>query len=208
MASKLILTDVPFTLKDVQLGNLIPNIRTPHQDALASKTAIEGKDYTVRTQKDFPKLLNSEHTLSFSTYLPNLLSIEHGSRSNIHLELSSKGGTVYEMCQPKQWFKDLCNRKEVQGWLQEGIADGQNTFMNTGFCTLRDAKLGQRGEASSQAISQVDVPVGEAMGGVAPGGVADVGFKGSYTSREEHEDTAEMKKERIYALCYRRVRHL
>lgn len=86
MASKLILTDVPFTLKDIQLGSLIPNIRTPHQDALASKTAIEGKDYTVRTQKNFKTLLNSEHTLSFSTYLTKLLSIEHGSRGNIHLE--------------------------------------------------------------------------------------------------------------------------
>ena len=86
------------------------------------------------------------------------------------------------------------------------LKDIQLGNLITGFCTLRDAKLGQRGEATSQAIFQADIPVGQAMGGVAPGGVADVGFKGSYTSKEEHEDTAEMEGERIYAFCYRRVR--
>jgi hypothetical protein len=207
MASKLILTDVPFTLEDIQLGSLIPNIRTPHQDALAARTAISGKDYTIRTHKNFKTLLNSEHALSFSAYLTKLLSIEHSPGSKVHLELSSKEGIIYEMSQPKKWFKDLCKLKEVQDWLQEGIDDGQDTFMITGFRTLRDAKLEQRGEASSQTKFQADVPVGEVMGGVAPGDVAHVGFKGSHTSKEEHEDTAEMEGERIYALCYRKVRH-
>jgi hypothetical protein len=207
MGTKLILTDVLFTLEDVRLGSLIPNIRNPHQDALAPITAIQGKDYTVRTQKNFKTLLSSEHKSSFTTYFTKLLSIEHDSASKEHLELSSKEGMIYEMNQPKKWFKDLCKLKEVQDWLQEGIDDGQDTFMIIGYRTLKDAKLEQRGEAASQTKFQADVPIGEAISAAASGGVANVGLKGNHASREEHEDTAEMEGERIYALCYRRVKH-
>src|SRR6266536_4224665 len=207
MATKLILTDVPFTLEDVRLGSLIPNIRNPHQDALAPTTAIEGKDYTVRTQKNFKTLLSSEHELSFSAYFTKLLSVDHASTSKAHLELSSKEGIIYEMNQPKKWFRELCKLKEVQDWLQEGIDDGQDTFMIIGFRTLKDAKLEQRGEATLQTKFQADIPIGEAISSAASGGVANVGLKGNHASREEHEDTAEMEGERIYALCYRRVKH-
>ncbi len=145
MAGKLILTDVPFTLENIPLGSLIPNIRYPHQDALAAKTAVVGMDYTARKQKNFNTLLNSEHALSFSTYLTKMLSIEHDSERNAHVELSSLEGVVYEMSQPKKWFKDLCTMTEVQEWLQEGIDAGQDSFMIMGFCTLKDAKLEKRG---------------------------------------------------------------
>ena len=206
MAGKLILTDVPFTLENIQLGSLIPNIRYPHQDALAVKTAIVGMDYTARKQKNFNTLLNSEHALSFSTYLTKLLSIERDSKRNAHLELSSLEGVVYEMSQPKKWFQDLCTKTEVQQWLQEGIDDGQDTFMITGFCTLKDAKLEKKGGSSTQTKIQANIPVAEAIGAVVASEVANVGVKGSHTSKQEQLDSAEMEGERIYAICYRKVK--
>lgn len=206
MASKLILTDVPFTLETIQLGSLIPNARYPHQDALAAKPATVDKDYTARKQKNFKTLLNSEHALSFSAYLTKLLSIEHDSGRKAHLELSSLEGVVYEMSQPKKWFKDLCTMAEVREWLQEGIDDGQDAFMITGFRTLKDAKLDQHGYSSAQTKAQANIPVGDAIGAIAAGEVANVGTKGSHISKQEQLDSAEMEGERIYAICYRKVK--
>ena len=123
------------------------------------------------------------------------------------LELSSKEGVIYEMNQPKKWFRELCKLKEVQDWLQEGIDDGQDTFMIIGFRTLKDSKLEQRGGATSQTAFNVEAPIGEAISGTSLGGAANVGMKGKHASKEEQEDSAEMEGERIYALCYRRVKH-
>jgi hypothetical protein len=207
MGTELVLNDVPLNLDDVHLGSLVPNINYPHQDALIARAAT-ASDYTARKRKLVTTRLDSKKSHSLTAYLTKLLSVEHGGAGEKHLDLSALEGVVYELRQPKKWFQELCAMPEVRMWLEAGINEGLESYFITGIRTLKDARVERRGQASARTKVEGKAPIGEAMGVPRPvGDKAEAGISASHTTESEKVDVGEMEGERIYAVCFRRVKY-
>lgn len=204
MPSRLIMSNVPYTLQDIQLASLVPNILNPHQDALHPPALVAGSDFSWRNQQDVHIwLANTEESL-LATQLTRLISLSYSQGMNKTLRLSSCEGRIYELKQPKSLFRRLCSQDNVKTWLQDGIEDGADSYFIIGFRTFFNAKLSQLSQDESQIFGHAHTPA--PIGGKALSDMADVGLTGERNKESIGHEGFVVPGERVYAICYRKIR--
>jgi hypothetical protein len=208
MSLKLIFSPAPFSLSDVPIASLVSDLRYPNQDALSVLTPEEPNDLSVRPQKDFKTLLESDATFSFHAHVTRLLRLSRGKSSRGTLDLSAKEGKIYELKSPKAIFRKLCGDPKVRTWLQEGIEDKQDTYFVTALRTSLDASI-NKGDRSERGIDvEGGVPVGEVVTtttGAPFGDAADVTAGVDKSERLSGGESFRMEGEFIYAIGYRKL---
>jgi hypothetical protein len=209
MSVGLILTNVPLNFDDVKLGSLVPNPKYPHQDACVGK-AVTPVDYSARKRKTVSTRLDSTHDRTLSGYVTTLFSTCHSASGESHFELSAPEGIVYELRNPKTWFRELCTLPDVRTWLEATIDEGEDTYLVIGLRTLRDARITQHDQTSRSTELEAKAPVGEAVGaavGGSVGGAADAGLALKFAEEKGKNEAGELEDERIYAVGFRRIKH-
>lgn len=204
MPSRLILSNVPYTLEDVQLASLVPDILNPHQDALHPQALVAGSDFSWRNQQDVHVWLANTQESLLASHLTRLISLSYSRDVKKSLRLSSCEGRIYELKQPKSLFRRFCSQDNVKTWLQEGVEGGADSYFITGFRTFFNARLARLSQDNIQTSGHARTPA--LPGGDALVDVADVGLTGERNQESSEHEGFMVPGERIYAICYRKIR--
>lgn len=200
---------IPYSLynkDDVLLASLIPDKNYPHQDRIAHVDVQCSIDYSITTDYNIIRHLETGSTVSFKTALTRLFSADGNFNDSTIYDITADKALIYELRQPTEMFARLCEQDTVRTWLQKRHRWGKPSYFIVGYVTLIDSKLKCRHEQSSRASAGMVVPIVTAVGAqpltLALDAEVSVGA-GSGIARGEHLTP---HGERIYAICYRRVR--
>ncbi|KAI9861601.1 MAG: hypothetical protein M1813_005211 [Trichoglossum hirsutum] len=187
-------------IDDVPLGSLVPDKRYPHQDALSVAQLVED-DYSVRVDRNFRERMHTGSKSFFRTVIMRLVSASANIETHNYSQLSSVEGRTYELRRPKDVFRQLCTREDVQRWLEDGYIGRLEAYFIIGYRTFLDGKL-VRQDHSSSSSARIQIPTGAGQTPVAGLG-AEMVAELSHSAGGGGE--YEMVGERIYAVCYRKV---
>jgi len=205
-----LLTNVPYNLEDIPLGGLLSDLRYPNQDVLNIANvggAGAPADVAVRTESNIQHGLQTSERSWFDAQISRLIATSYQRSSNDDVRISSHDGRIYELKQPKALFKRLCQNSEVKEWLQDDIKNRSKSYMIVGYRTFRDASTAAHQGSSKEIAIKAQVPLTDlaaTVPGVAVG--LDLGGGGGQASTAEGNAQATFPGERIYAICYRRVK--
>lgn len=208
MARHLKFSTAPYTLSDIPLGSLVPNVRYPNQDALSVLTAKLDTDYTARDQQHFKGLLDRTSDFTLRAQITRLLSIPRSKSDSGSIEVQAERGILYELTQPKIFFRLACAEPKVRTWLQEGLQEKLESYFVVGLRTFHDATVGHKAKLESQTKVDGSAPIGEvveANTGVGVGDAADISMGKDKDKAQKSEETFATPGEYIYAICYRRI---
>jgi hypothetical protein len=125
------------------------------------------------------------------------------------VQISAFEGHIYELRSRKAIFKALIARDDVREWLQEGILTDDKSYMVVGYRTFSDASTTRQAQASREVAGQVDLPLADAAVGIPGAGQVlglDVSAGAGRAVSSDSNQQAKFPGERIYAVCYRRVK--
>lgn len=208
MKSQLLFCSVPYKLTDIRLGTLVADPTNPLPDSLTALEAKEDVDYSKRGHGDFTGALDAEETLTWMAQITRLLKISKSKSESQTLNVEAREGSLYELKDPKIFFRLCCAEPKTRQWLREGLQQGDDAFFVVALRTFVDASIGGAAREEKSLQVEGDAPVGDAVKantGVSPGDAADL--KGSVSRTSVHGDQAKfsLEGERVLGLCYRRV---
>jgi hypothetical protein len=205
-SSTFIFTRTPYAKEDIPLAGLVPDKRYPHQDVLSVIQVKEGQDCSVRVDKAFSQRILVESKSSFKTIITRLFSASVDIETSDTFQVSSAEGRIYELRQPKALFGQLCNREEVQRWLEDNYIGGDEIYFIIGYRTLMNGKLGYQDHRSASVFTR-DHLVVKAADKIDP--IAESELAVEVTAGHGHDSGSkgnfETLGERVYAICYRKV---
>lgn len=210
MPSTWFLTSLPYNLDDISLGSLIPDVRQPHQDALCIKELSPGPlGVSIRVEHNIQCDLQMSDSSWFEAQLSRLINLSRERSQDDAVTISALNGRIFELRNPKALFSKLCERQDVKEWFQEGIEAGEGSYMVVGYRTFHGASTVVRSQSASQTAARLEAPLGDAATGV-PGtgqllGLNAAAGAGRNTGAAVSSD-ATFPGERIYAICYRKVK--
>ncbi|EHK97467.1 hypothetical protein M7I_6774 [Glarea lozoyensis 74030] len=171
-----------FAKEEIQLGNLIPNVKQPDLNNLRSPLPI--RDITVKEVEDLTTFSRSESSND---------------------DLVARQGRMYTLNQPKAVFKELCKNRAVRVWLEEQIEERNQVYFVIGVDTLFEARTSGGEEVASQQAANITVPVAEALG-VPAGGAMDVGLNAEHAHSHGTHLGYQALGENIYAIRLQKVK--
>jgi hypothetical protein len=205
-----LLTNVPYNREDIPLGGLLSDIRYPNQDVLNVANVADGSpDVAVRTESNIQHDLHTSERSWFDAQVSRLVAASYQRSSNDDVRISSHEGRIYELKQPKALFQGLCENPEVKEWLQDDIKSGSKSYMIVGYRTFIDASTEARQGSSKEIAGKAQVPLADLASPVPGVGQAvglDLGVGGGQGATVKGNAQATFPGERIYAICYRRVK--
>ena len=208
MARRLKFSTAPYTLSDVPLGSLVPDIRHPNQDAVSVLKAKLGIDYSPRNQQNFKGLLDTTSNSTLRAQITRLLSLLRSKSKSQSLEIEAESGTIYELKEPRTFFRLACAEPKVRTWLQEGLQEKAESNFVVGLRTFHNASVGHKARQESQTKVEGSVPVGQSIKAntsVDVSDAADVSFGRDKDKAKESDESFTTPGEYIYAICFRRV---
>jgi hypothetical protein len=216
MAGRYALTEVPYTLDDVSLGSLVPSIDRPHQDTIGPARRLRYlTDYKWRGQSNLNLVQREQSQRSISAKLARFLGFglagNIGDAQSNQIQLRSREGRMYELVQPKQLFLKLVARPDTREWLENAWDASEDVHYVVGYLTLFDATEVDAHSAISTIQGGVDrhtepqIIRGPNQGLSVSRGAA-AGISASDTVHSYEQGSSEAPGERIYAICFRKVR--
>src|SRR5271154_5737868 len=205
MSKVFIFTSTPYATNDIPLGSLIPNIRSPAQDALKKAKLKKGVDYLVNADENFSGRITDESKTFFKAAITRVFSSMLDFESQDTFYVTSETARRYELRQPNLVFHQLCQDDDVKKWLEEGYHDKQDSHLVIGFRTLLNARLFRKAQQATDAAIQFHIPTGAPAGDPTPTGEGDVKIAGGHGHKSGREGEFTALGERIYAICYRKI---
>lgn len=208
-----ILTSSPYTLSQITLASFVPNIKQPHQDAKRPYVPKES-DYTVQSDSLFEGSIDTS-SKSFLEILATKFASFSASREKTDvLRILSESGRIYSLNNPDEVFESVLfgsgsdSEKgaggEMQRWLERCRVKRQSPGFVTGFRTFVDASVVREEERKAGVSGGVEVPIGSAVGDFA--GLTDLQVRLGREQGKGVRTSASMPGERVYAICYRRIK--
>jgi hypothetical protein len=199
-------TSTPYPKDVIALGTLIPDKRYPNLDAFPNPD-VKPEDISSGDDKNFDAYLHAGSETSFQGMLGKIFTFGTTASSNETHRFTSDEAQMYFLKRPRDVFKALCAKEEVRKWLEEERENEAKTYFIIGYRTLTNAKLVDESSRSRGVDAKVQIPAGTLIGiDPAMGGAADVGGSGTHERTEERSENYECSGERIYAVCYRKVK--
>ena len=202
-SSVFILTTTPFAKESIPLGSLVPDRSTPSTD-LWTADGIGKHDYSRVKDKNFDGLISSESETWFELLLSNVLSVSLRAEHTAKFHVTADRGYVYLLQEPREIFKRTVAREDTKRWLEDGYRDKLETWFVVGLRTFIDASLQRHTKKSGETSAKTKAPISEGLGDGT--GSADVGGSGGHKGSVGVKADLETVGERIYAICYRRVK--
>lgn len=198
-----ILTTSPFGKDDIPLGSFVPDRSTPSTDAI-QPYEIPDEDIAKTSDKNFDGTIRTQSESWFQLVITRFLSFVLQSEKSTTFHVTADEGFIYMLRQPKEIFKQCLSADGVKEWLEDNYDDQQDIYFVIGYRTFVNAKLYRERNKTSEASGKTEVPVSEAVGD--PTGSVNASLSGGHKSLEEVKGGTETTGERIYAICFRKVR--
>jgi hypothetical protein len=198
-----ILTTSPFAKASIPLGSLVPDRSSPATDLLTTE-GITTFDYSKVLDKNFDALISGGSDTWFEVLFSNFLSFVLRVERTAKFHVTADKGYIYLLNKPKAIFDKLFEKEDTKKWLEEGYLDKQDTWFIVGFRTFVNAKLHRERRKASEGSAKAKAPMSQVSGD--PSGAANVGGSGGHKGWEEVQGDTETAGERVYAICYRKVK--
>ncbi|KAE8422362.1 hypothetical protein BDV36DRAFT_231444 [Aspergillus pseudocaelatus] len=203
-SSQLILGHGFFAPEDVQLASLIPNIEDIELDSLESVLPLQEKDYTVKKRDNLAATIQATDKTKFAAFLSRIFNLSSYRSSQTNLDVIAQTGNTYVLRKPTRWFNELCEKEEVQKWLQEQIEYGNQVYFVIGLYTIFDAAVSDNLERKLNLNGDISASVGDVAGlPVAP--AVNVGLSSSHESTRGATHRCTLPGEQIYAVRLKKV---
>lgn len=211
MSTRYALTSIPYTLKDVHLGSLIPSINRPNQDTFGPGRRLrEGVDYKWRDEKNPEFKLEEEGKGFVKADMTKFLRFWGEKTNSQNTTLTATEGRIYELVKPKTLFNSLIAPKLGKDWLNQAHDEGEDVHFVVGYRTYVDASKKDEVTQDTKAGGAAEAPVGEAAGdptvATPPGSTLNPKVEGEVSKHTHKEGSSDLPGERIFAICLRRVR--
>lgn len=210
MVTKYILSGIPYNLDDIPLGSLVPKKSQPNQDAYIPATELrQPDDFDWRNQENSDFSLDKRDEASINAWLTQFLELRGSSTTENRDRLWSKEDRIYDLKQPRQLFISLCKDQAARQWLEARYNSRESVYMVVGYRTFRDARSIQEDETARTVSGKGNVPVGQMAGHGVPadGGALDVKLGARAAQWRRTAQSFCIKGERIFAICFRKVRY-
>ncbi|EPE24161.1 hypothetical protein GLAREA_08011 [Glarea lozoyensis ATCC 20868] len=192
-----------FAKEEIQLGNLIPNVKQPDLNNLRSPLPI--RDITVKEVEDLVRSSHANSSIGLGAFLTTLVQTTFSRSESSNDDLVARQGRMYTLNQPKAVFKELCKNRAVRVWLEEQIEERNQVYFVIGVDTLFEARTSGGEEVASQQAANITVPVAEALG-VPAGGAMDVGLNAEHAHSHGTHLGYQALGENIYAIRLQKVK--
>lgn len=193
-----------FPRETIQLGVLIPDLRSPDQDG-TTPPVLEASDSYMSEEKD-PKLFyetGSENGL-FSRFT-KFLSLSQKHKDHRAVDASSATQKEYRLKYPTKTFDQLLQKQDVKNWLEHTYTTRRKAFLIVGILTLEDTKYTYVNQQSSAGSAQAQVPITQAATGIPVGDELDVSAGGHHQHIVKDSETSYIPGEYVFGICYRQV---
>lgn len=198
-----IFTTSPFSKDDIPLASLVPDRSTPSTDALIPYKVTDS-EYSKNPDKNFDGKIYAATKNWFQLLISRFLSFVLKSEKSAMFHVSAAEGSIYMLRQPRDIFKKIASEDKVKEFLEEQYVDKQDTWFVIGYRTFVNAKLYREHRKAHEASANAKAPISEVVGD--PSGTADAEGEAGHEDLEEVAGDTETTGERIYAICYRKVR--
>jgi hypothetical protein len=198
-----ILTTSPFGKDDIPIGTFVPDRSTPSTDAIRPYE-IPDEDISKTSDKNFDGTIRTQAENWFQLLIARFLSFVLHSEKSTTFHVTADEGFIYMLRQPKEIFKLSLAADGVKEWLEDNHDDQQDIYFVIGYRTFVNAKLYRERNKTTEASGKTEVPVSEGAGD--PIGSVNIGLRGGHKSLEQVKGGTETTGERIYAICFRRVK--
>ncbi|KIW88542.1 uncharacterized protein Z519_10588 [Cladophialophora bantiana CBS 173.52] len=162
MSATYIFTTSPWSKEAISLGSIVPDRRCPNEDII--KGAVTEEDVSVTVNNNFKGVIdNGSQTILRGTIAAlwlTICSIFWKVESTGSFEISAKEARLYSLSQPTAIFQKLCELDHVRKFFQDCHRQEITPAFVTGYRTLTDAKLLQKGQSVSTASGSGDVKTG------------------------------------------------
>jgi hypothetical protein len=201
--STFILTTSPFAKEDIPLASLVPERSSPSTD-LQTPYTVDEPEYSKNPDKNFDGLIKGGSETWFKLLLTRFLSFVLKCEKSSTFHVTADEGYIYMLRQPKELFKRIVDNDNIKKWLEEGYQDKQDTWFVIGYRTFVNAKLFREQRKAAEGSGKATAPAGEAVGDAS--GSIDVEAEGGHKVWDEVKGNTKTTGERIYAICYRKVK--
>ncbi|KAF2238010.1 hypothetical protein EV356DRAFT_508587 [Viridothelium virens] len=210
MASQLMLLNEFLPANALNLGGLVESVKNPVMDAYMPKIPLLEDSILSMPAKSFQALLSSNNSTSFRLALTKLLKTSHNIQDGSDVSLQSMKVNRYQLKQPKQIFKKLCQEdEEARNWLNDGIQAGNKSYLVVELQIAENPTLSAKKTKSHQTDADVTVPVSTiATGGadiLGVGAALDVGVGAGYLRSTENQKSMSLEGGGIFAIGYKKV---
>lgn len=196
---------MPFRVEHVKIGSLVSNKDKPHQDACQVKTAVLDVDVIKEQGKDVSSALDSVSGGHLSVWLTKFLSLHTNSSKATRQKLNSSELGVYQLKNPKQWFKEICKEKAAKEYIEETAMDNEDVYLIVGYAVLRDIASSQDSESDTSLNVRAEVPIDEIA--QVPGvDLANVGAAGGFVSASGGQREMFYPGDRIFKVGFRKIK--
>ncbi|KAE8354411.1 hypothetical protein BDV28DRAFT_147142 [Aspergillus coremiiformis] len=126
--------------EEIKLGNLIANIKEPELDAQECPWPLhKNKDYTVKRIHDMCAVAHTKER-RLTALVSRLSKTPEPPASGSNDEGPSRGGKIYTLRTPNEYFHNLRKDQGARKWLQEQIeARALEVYLVAGLATLSQA---------------------------------------------------------------------
>lgn len=204
MSSQLVLGHGFFSQEDIQLASLIPNIEDMDIDSLESVLPLQEKDYTVKKRDNLAAGIQATDRTKFEAFLARIFNLNSHRSSQTNLDVIARTGNTYVLRQPTRWFNELCEKEEVQNWLQEQIEYGNQVYFVIGLYTIFDAAVSDNLEQVSKLNGGVSASVSD-IAGLPVSPAVNVGLSASHERNRGTTHRCTLPGEQIYAVRLKKV---
>ncbi|KAL9082836.1 MAG: hypothetical protein Q9165_008764 [Trypethelium subeluteriae] len=210
MASQLMLMNEFLPTNALVLGGLVESLKNPVMDAYMPNIPLPDDSILPMPAKSFQALLSSNNSTSFRLALTKLLKTSHNIQDGSDVSLQSMKVNRYQLKQPKQTFKKLCQEdEEARRWLNDGIQAGNKSYLVVELQIAEDPTLSTKRTKSHRTDADLTVPVSTIATGGADvlgiGAALDVGAGTGYLRSTENQKSMSIEGGSIFAVGYKKV---
>lgn len=109
--------------------------------------------------------------------------------------------------QPREVFHQLCQNAEIRRSIEIDAQRGDDWHFIVGYKTLVDGRLSEAASKTTGVGLTATIPIGTATGMDPSASAAiDPGLSGERSSKNSEDETFQALGERVYSVCYRRVK--
>ena len=204
--NKFTLVQTPYALSAIKLGSLVPDRYQPDQDALHLHT--ETSPSTTRTSdKNFKAHIGAQSNSLFKTAITKLFSLSISSGAESNYDIFSEQAYQYMLDQPREVFHQLCQNAELRKSIELDAQRGDDWHFVVGYKTLVDGRLSEAASKNTSVGLTGTIPIGAATGmDPSLSATIDPEVSGERSSKTSEDETFQALGERVYSVCYRRVK--
>jgi hypothetical protein len=203
MPSTYVFTLSPYNKSDIPLGGIVIDAKVPTQDFIG-QTAPD-QNISMSIDENFTGNAQNESKTSFQWLISMIMSIFWNVESEDSLEVTADEARIYSLLQQKAVFEELCAQEETQQWLKYCCREGENPMFVVGYRTLLNAKLVRKTHYDTSIAGKVQVSPALAAG-LPDSDATRVEASASYHDGSKGTLEFDARGERVFAICYRKIK--